>query len=55
MPNREGHKIFGTVTGAVTAVSYGYYKEQNFENERQFDLGGGLGCGFYLRVLAEGI
>ena len=52
MPNREAHKIFGTVTGAVTAVSYGYYKEQNFENAWQFALGGGLG-GYLTSTLAD--
>ena len=52
MPNRNVHKLCGTVIGAVVAVEYGSYKEQDFANAWKFMLGGAV-SGFLTSTLAD--
>ncbi len=52
MPKRDEHKVIGTATGAIAAVGYGYYAEQDFVKAWQYALGGGLG-GYMTARLAD--
>jgi len=52
MPKCDEHKVIGTAMGAITAVGYGYYVEQDFAKSWQYALGGVLG-GYMTARLAD--